>query len=158
MDDQSPRDGFEFAQTRRSLPIALLMAREAVMERFRPMLNDKNVTEQQWRVLRVLKESGNADASALSRAACVLPPSLTRILRTLEARGFIATRRDPRDGRRASIALTREGQDFIREVSPESAEIYAEIERLIGPDRMTALLDEIEFLQAALSESDQRRD
>ncbi|WBU63580.1 homoprotocatechuate degradation operon regulator HpaR [Paracoccus aerodenitrificans] len=151
MNDTSLRDGFEFAKTRRSLPMALLMAREAVMERFRPMLNAQNVTEQQWRVLRVLREVDIADASALARMACVLPPSLTRILRALQDRGFVETRRDPSDGRRAKIALTDAGHSFINAVSPQSAAIYAEIENLVGPERITALLDEIEFLYNTLN-------
>ncbi|MGH7006661.1 MAG: hypothetical protein ACREIP_22160, partial [Alphaproteobacteria bacterium] len=33
----------------RSLPMQLLRAREAVMQRFRPMLHQHGVTEQQWR-------------------------------------------------------------------------------------------------------------
>ena len=45
-----PRD------TRRSLPMALLRARETVMARFRPMLAENDINEQQWRVLRVLDQ------------------------------------------------------------------------------------------------------
>ena len=52
-----PTDGFQFSRTQRSLPMALLRARELLMERFRPMLSAHGVTEQQWRVLRVLHES-----------------------------------------------------------------------------------------------------
>lgn len=152
MTDQDRRDGFEFARTRRSLPMALLMAREAVMERFRPMLNAQGVTEQQWRVLRVLHENTTANATTLAEAACVLPPSLTRILKTLEARGFIEARRHPDDGRRAQIKLTAQGQHFIADVSPESARIYAGIEDRIGTRRIEMLLDELEYLQSALDE------
>jgi homoprotocatechuate degradation regulator HpaR len=152
MDQPEQRDRVELAETRRTLPIALLRAREAVMERFRPMLSAHDVTEQQWRVLRVLQETGGSDASQLAQAACVLPPSLTRMLRSLESRGFIALSKDPGDGRRALIALTAAGQTFLQQVSPESAAIYAEIEGRIGRERIAHLLDEIEALLAALSE------
>ena len=50
----------------RSLPMVLLLAREAVMERFRPMLRDFGVTEQQWRVLRYLDEVGSMDLVELA--------------------------------------------------------------------------------------------
>ncbi|MGO4852161.1 homoprotocatechuate degradation operon regulator HpaR [Phaeovulum sp. W22_SRMD_FR3] len=152
MDQPEQRDRMELAETRRTLPIALLRAREAVMERFRPMLSAHDVTEQQWRVMRVLQETGGSDASQLAQAACVLPPSLTRMLRSLESRGFIALSKDPDDGRRALIALTAAGQAFLQQVSPESAAIYAEIEGRIGRERIAHLLDEIEALLAALSE------
>lgn len=38
----------------RNLPQLLLQSREALMQRFRPMLNELGVTEQQWRILRAL--------------------------------------------------------------------------------------------------------
>ena len=45
-------------RTNRSLPIALLRARETVMGPVREMLAGTPVNEQKWRVLRVLDESG----------------------------------------------------------------------------------------------------
>lgn len=144
-------DGFLLAQTHRTLPIALLRAREAVMERFRPLLKRHGVTEQQWRVLRVLRELGEADATALAGAACILPPSLTRMLKTLESAGHVALRRDSRDGRRMLVTLTEEGHAFLNRISPDSAHIYAEIEATLGADRLTHLLDELEVVQSLLS-------
>ena len=40
--------------TARSLPIALIRAREGVMLPIRDMLSETGITEQQWRVMRVL--------------------------------------------------------------------------------------------------------
>jgi len=59
--------------TRRSLPIALLRAREAVMARFRPMLAEHDVTEQQWRAIRILGEAGPLDRAELSERCCISP-------------------------------------------------------------------------------------
>lgn len=146
----SLKDGFELAETQRTLPIALLRAREAVMERFRPMLSAHDVSEQQWRVMRVLQEAGELDASRLAERACVLPPSLTRMLKSLEARGFIALRRDPQDGRRMQVSLTVTGDDFIAQVAPESVAIYREIEKQIGAEEISDLLDRLEALLSAL--------
>lgn len=148
------KDGFELARTGRTLPMALLRAREAVMERFRPLLLSHDVTEQQWRVLRVLQEVGETDASQLADRASILAPSLTRIIKTLETRGFIATRKDPDDGRRSLVTLSADGAGFIREVTPDSAAIYAEIEAKIGKDRVNALLDELDFLLQAMAKGD----
>lgn len=144
------RDGFELAATRRTLPIALLRAREAVMDRFRPVLSRHDVSEQQWRVLRVLQETGTMDAATLAALACVLPPSLTRMLKALEARGLIDVARHPEDGRRAQIDLTRPGEELIREIAPQSARIYDDIEARVGHDRIERLLDELEWVLGAL--------
>ena len=75
---------------RRSLTIALLRARETVMSHFRPILAAHDVTEQQWRVLRVLAESGTLDVTELADKASLLAPSLTWIIKTLDERGLIS--------------------------------------------------------------------
>ncbi len=116
------------------------------MERFRPMLAAHDVTEQQWRVMRVLDEAEELDATALAAHATILPPSLTRMLRSLEQRGFVRTRRDPSDGRRALIVLTEEGRAFLQQVAPESAAIYDQIEACVGAERIGHLLDELQRL------------
>ena len=76
-------------ETNKSLTIALLRAREALMLSFRPMLAKHNFTEQQWRVLRVLGEKGPCDAGKLASEACILAPSLSRIINTLIENQFI---------------------------------------------------------------------
>ena len=140
------------AQTRRTLPIALLRARETVMDRFRPLLHRLDITEQQWRVLRVLDEAEAMDASELAQGSAILAPSLSRILKTLEARGLIEVRKDQTDGRRTLINLSPSGATFLAEAAPESAKIYEEIEALVGRDRIETLLDEIEALIVRLSD------
>ena len=127
-------------ETRRSLPIALLRAREAIMQHFRPMLAAHNLTEQQWRVMRILAERGIEDASELANQAFILPPSLSRILDTLEQRGLIERLRDIRDRRRARLSLSVSGHALIRAVSPDSRMVYAMIEDRYGEDRVAALL------------------
>ncbi len=120
------------------------------MERFRPMLNDIGVTEQQWRVLRVLLESPGIDATLLANRACLLAPSLTRILKTLEERGFVNVSRDPRDARRSVLSLTASGRAFLEAALPLMAAIYQDIEDTAGAERIERLLDEVDALLAAL--------
>ena len=70
----------------RSLPMSLLRAREAVMRQFRPSLRNHGLTEQQWRILRALTAVDTIEVTELARVAFLLGPSLSRILRDLEAR------------------------------------------------------------------------
>src|SRR6476619_8586408 len=73
----------------RSLPMSLLRAREAVMRQFRPSLRQHGLTEQQWRILRGLTAVDAIEVTELARMAFLLGPSLSRILRDLEARHLI---------------------------------------------------------------------
>ena len=114
------------------------------------MLHKHGVTEQQWRVLRVIREAGETDASDLARNACILAPSLSRIIKALDANGFIETRKDPVDGRRALISLTPKAEDFINEIAPESAAIYAELEKRAGKKLIAELLKNVDAMIVAL--------
>src|SRR5258706_4950270 len=76
----------------RSLPMSLLRAREAVMRHFRPSLRSHGLTEQQWRILRALASIDQVEVTELARIAYLLGPSLSRILRDLEARRLIERR------------------------------------------------------------------
>jgi homoprotocatechuate degradation regulator HpaR len=127
--------------TRRSLPMALLRAREAVMDNFRPMLTQYDVTEQQWRVMRVVAEAGKLDASDVAKRASILAPSLTRIIRALEERKLIKRLKDTVDGRRVILEITPLGLKLIQTALPQSAAIYDKLEHEIGAEKLNLLLD-----------------
>ena len=84
-----PEDLLLPRNTRRSVPIMLLRARAGVMSRLRPILARHGLSEQQWRVLRVLGEVENREAREVCERACILAPSLTRILKIIEDRGLV---------------------------------------------------------------------
>jgi homoprotocatechuate degradation regulator HpaR len=134
-DPASPRD------TRHSLPMALLHAREAVMTRFRPMLAAHDINEQQWRVLRVLGEVESLDASEVAVRANILAPSLTRMIRAMTDRGLIARAKDSSDGRRVMLSIAPLGRDLLAKGAPDSAAIYAQLEVDFGAERTTELVD-----------------
>ncbi|MEP9374757.1 homoprotocatechuate degradation operon regulator HpaR [Mesorhizobium sp. KR1-2] len=142
----SEPDGLLPHNTRRSLPIALLRAREAVMGHFRPMLARHELTEQQWRVIRILAESGQVDATEMAEKAFILAPSLTRIIRSLEERGLISKHKDADDGRRVLLEIAPAGMKVIAEVGPESRAIYATLEAKFGKERVEKLLDMLDDL------------
>lgn len=137
----------EFA---RSLPMALLKAREAVMSRFRPLLRDHDVTEQQWRVLRALVEEDKLEVTALAQRSFILMPSLSRILQNLEARKLIIRRPVKHDQRRALISVTDGGRALVAAIAPKSEGHYAEIERVIGPEKLEVLYGLLADLTNAL--------
>lgn len=141
----------------RSLPMALLRAREAVMRRFRPGLRAHGVTEQQWRILRALAASGPLEVTALAEATFLLPPSLSRILPDMEARGLIRRRQLDSDLRRAAVSLEAKGVRLIAEHAPESQEVYADIARSFGAERLEQLFSLLKELEATLETKTARK-
>lgn len=130
-----------------SLPMALLQAREAAMQLFRPLLADHDLTEQQWRVLRALAADPEpVEVAPLADRTSLLAPSLTRILTNLEGRALIERRPVAHDQRRATIALSAAGAALVRRVAPRSEATYNEIEAAFGRSRLEHLLDELHDL------------
>jgi homoprotocatechuate degradation regulator HpaR len=127
--------------TSRSLPIALLRARERVMGPIRHLLSDVDLTEQQWRVLRVVQESGKVDPTEIAEQACLLLPSLTRILQKLEQKGLISREQDMVDRRRQVIRITAAGEKIIDANIAASIAIVDRTRQKMGEDRYEALLD-----------------
>ena len=132
--------------TTRSLPIALIRAREGVMAPIRDMLAETGITEQQWRVLRVLSEYGPLDTSTLANRASLLFPSLTRIATTMRKKGLITQTRDEVDRRRQFIAITPEGQKIIDDYAEQSAQIVAQFRATLGDAQYEQLLDLLALL------------
>jgi len=127
--------------TSRSLPIALLRARERVMGPIRALLMDVGVTEQQWRVLRVLQESGPLDPTRIANQACLLLPSLTRILQKLEDKGLLGRTPDETDGRKQVVQITPDGEALVAANLDASIEVMEQVRAQMGPKRYDALLD-----------------
>jgi homoprotocatechuate degradation regulator HpaR len=138
----------DLPSTTRSLPIAMLRARETMMAPIRHMLQKAGVTEQQWRVLRVLAERGTTDPKDLAQEACLLNPSLTRIMQLLEKKRLIVRKDHPSDRRKVLLDITPEGLALLRQAAPESQAIFARLEELYGRERMEQLLDLLNTLSA----------
>ncbi|HAV08857.1 MAG TPA: homoprotocatechuate degradation operon regulator HpaR [Rhodobacteraceae bacterium] len=137
----SPNDAHIAPETSRSLPIALLRAREKVMGPIRAMLADAGVTEQQWRVLRVLNERGPLDPTEIADRSCLLLPSLTRILQTLDTKGFVTRAVHSTDRRRQVITITAAGRQLIAENLLESQRLNAWLKDSFGEAKLDQLLD-----------------
>ena len=135
----------------RSLPMSLLRAREAVMRQFRPSLRNHGLTEQQWRILRALTAVDTIEVTELARVAFLLGPSLSRILRDLEARDLIERRTAKVDLRRGEVSISSKGLKLIEAVAPSSEAIYAEITGRFGARKHAELQDMLGVLERSLA-------
>ena len=133
--------------TRRSLPIALIRSREKVMGPIRDMLKTSGITEQQWRVLRVLSETGPQNLTQISDKASLLLPSLSRIIRKLLYGGLVVSSINSRDRRRQTVVITPEGQKIIDDNLPQATKIAEELQHHLGTERYEQLLDLLAALE-----------
>lgn len=100
------------------------------------------LTLAQWSILKHLIERPAISAQKLSAAVRLHPSTLSLSLRRLVRRGFVWISADPRDSRRRTISLTREGKQqldladdemnrFATELRQISAELTAVEARLL---------------------------
>lgn len=134
-------------QVRPSVTLALLEAREALMSHFRPALNDIGLTEQQWRIIRILAQYGELESTHLAEKACILKPSLTGIIRRLSEMDLVTRRRGDTDQRFVYIHLTSAGDDIFKKMSVEMEKRYQNIHRKIGDEKMAKLLELLKEVQ-----------
>lgn len=135
-----------------SLTIALLQARETAMGFFRPILNRYGLTEQQWRIIRILAEHRSLDFHALAQQACILRPSLTGILTRLERDGLVFRLKPLNDQRKLFASLTPQGVEMYQQACTEIDAGYQQIEQQFGIQKLhqlKQLLVEFNTLNAA---------
>lgn len=113
----------------------------------REMLAESGINEQKWRVLRVLDERGAMDISAVAEAACLLLPSLTRIVRAMEAEGLITRSEDPGDRRKSILAVAEAGRRIIEAHAVDSNALFARLESAYGKEKLETLLDLLDDLR-----------
>lgn len=117
----------------RSLPLLLLNVREAAMKHFRPILRHYGLTDQQWRVMRVLSLNPEGmEAGRLAHDATLLSPSLTGIVARLSDMGYVCRQWSEVDQRRQSIRLTAQGCALIAEIGVVLEKQYELIEAELG--------------------------
>lgn len=118
------------------------------MPPIREMLAEHDITEQQWRVLRVLSEYGPQDTSTVAQRACLLLPSLTRIAQKMRDNGLITLSRDAQDKRRQTLSIANAGQLIVDTNQEKATEIVAGFKQTLGEDNYEQLLDLLALLDS----------
>ncbi len=124
----------------------LLRGRESVMRYFRPSLKLHGLTEQQWRVIRVLNEHGEMETGRVAEESCILAPSLSGVLERMERDGLIVRHRLSTDQRKVYVDLTAHSKKLVRQISKSIEARYQQLEALLGQEDLLAvygLLDKL---------------
>ena len=144
--------GKELRGFNRSLPMALLRAREAVMKKFIPSLRENDLSSQQWRVIRALNEEQGLDITELGDRCFLLMPSLSRIIQNLEKRILVTRSHSEADNRRSVISLTVAGEKLFKEIAPASVERYNLITEKFGYGKLELLYELLDELIEKIDE------
>jgi DNA-binding MarR family transcriptional regulator len=104
----------ENLRTTTGLAHALRPAVMRLARRLRQMQDDSlGLNPNQLSAMSVLLNSGDQLMGELAAHEKVQPPSMTRIVNSLEASGHVARRPDPRDHRQCLVTLTESGRQVL---------------------------------------------
>lgn len=139
-----------------SLPIMLYRALDAVMPRFRQIFKAHGITEQQWRVLRVLWDADAMPLGELARSTLIAAPSLVGIVDRLQDAGLVGRRPTPGDRRVVLVYITQTGRERLDRLLPQVATTYAALKQGVRSDEWDRLLDGLQALIDATEASGSR--
>jgi len=114
-------------------------ALDAVMPPYRELFARYGLTEQQWRILRVIWTQEKVKSIDLSSRTLLAPASLVGIIDRLEKKGLVSRVRSTSDRRAVYIIATAKSRKLESEVSPQVAEIQAIVRSTVSEKEWIAM-------------------
>ena len=113
------------------------------MAHTRPSLRAHGLSDQQWRVLRVLGEHAQdpegVETGRVAKEAFLLGPSLTGVLTRMARDGLIERSPCPQDARRTVVRATAAGLEKVQALSQSIEAHYDWMERQLGKQALQNL-------------------
>ena len=122
-----------------SLPMQLYRALDAIMPEYRNLFYKYDLTEQQWRILRVLWTENNITVAQLSKITLLPAPSLVGILDRLIKKNLLVRNRSEKDRRQVQISLTTKGQELQQLVAPSVLAIHSRLKARVSNEEWQSL-------------------
>jgi homoprotocatechuate degradation regulator HpaR len=132
-----------------SLPMVLYRTLDAVMPRFRKIFNEFGLTEQQWRVLRVLWDEQALTLNRLAALTLIPPPSLVGIVDRMERAELVTRQRSQADRRKVNVVLTSQAVALEDEIMPRVASAYAELKQSVDPQTWQRVVEGLNEIAAS---------
>jgi homoprotocatechuate degradation regulator HpaR len=120
------------------------------MSRFRPVLNQHGITEQQWRILRVLLDEDGLEPRQLCERCLISSPSIAGVLMRMEEAGWIKRERMEHDQRRVKVTVTASTKKLGKSIGPMIEREYLELEKQVGVKQLQQVYDVLNTLQKNL--------
>jgi homoprotocatechuate degradation regulator HpaR len=139
-----------------SLPMMLYRTLDAVMPRFRQIFSEFGLTEQQWRVLRVLWQHEQIAFRELADLTLIPPPSLVGVVDRLTNSGLASRRRSDTDRRNVFVYATGKGQALEAQVRPRVDKAYGELRSSVDTKTWNALIAGLEHISSIGDEAEDK--
>ncbi|RZS41003.1 DNA-binding MarR family transcriptional regulator [Herbihabitans rhizosphaerae] len=125
-------------ETGSSLATRLRLAVVRLNRRLRAQRTSSSVTLTQLSAMSCLYKCGPLSPGELAAKEGVQPPSMTRVISSLEEAGHVTRAPHPSDGRQAIVSLSDQGREYIRaDISAREAWLDQRLSELDEQERET---------------------
>jgi DNA-binding MarR family transcriptional regulator len=90
-------------------------------------IQDAQITPTQFAALVKLADAGELSQNHLGRLTAMDPATIQGVTRRLKARGLIAGRADPQDGRRVLLRLSAKGARLTQDLIPQGVDVSEDV-------------------------------
>ncbi len=124
----------------------LYAAAREVMQKYRPFLDELDLTYTQYITMMVLWEYGQISAKELGRKLFLDSGTLTPVLKSMEKKGFVSRSRSEKDERVLVVSVTEKGKQLKEQAvhvpekmagciclkAEEAMQLYALLYKILG--------------------------
>jgi DNA-binding MarR family transcriptional regulator len=108
------------------IPYLLRRISDSLTERFTDGLKPYGITLPQWRILAVLDGRGATRFHVLLSLTLIEPPTLSRLIEDLRAKGYVTKTSSEVDARGVLIEPTKKTFKLVEELTPHAIEVEKE--------------------------------
>jgi DNA-binding MarR family transcriptional regulator len=130
------------------LPYRLNRLADAVSRGFARIYRERHgMTRPEWRLLATLGQYGTMSAKSVGSHSAMHKTKVSRAVRALQERRWLARHADPKDRRVEQLELTRAGREVYRELVPLAKSFEAELLGRMDKAEAAALLAGLSALE-----------
>lgn len=129
-----------------ALPMLCYRVLASILPPFRRIFSEYGITEQQWRILRILWEQDGISQNEIAHRSLLPKQSLVGIIDRLEQMDFLIRKQSASDRRKSAIFLTNKAKKMEIEITPKINGVYEELEKQLSPkqwDQLRGMMEQI---------------
>ena len=109
-----------------------------------------DITFEMLQIMSCLWSEQGISQQTLAERTAKDKACLTSLMGTLEKKGYVCRREDPKDRRNKLVYLTEAGEAFHQWIAPELAAYYERLEQILGKEKISQTEQLLKELQDAI--------
>ena len=119
---------------------------DTIIPHYRKVFKEHGISEQQWRILRVLWEVHDCTSAELAKKTLLPSPSMVGIIDRMTSKSLVTRQRSDEDRRIVHVSLTEKGQTLHAELMPQIDAVYKQIMSRCDSDAWQTMINTLQVI------------